>query len=184
MGNNPGLPPEVYGIFCSAINQETANKIANTMSIASNQNVQHVHLLFQSIGGSVSDGIFLYNLFKALPIKLTLYNAGQISSIAAVAYLGAQGRKTSASATFMLHRSTNTPQVATAANMQEIVKSLILDDERTDSILREHVTFHETLWSQLNHHDIYLSATEAVKFGLAQEIGEFSPPVGSKLFNI
>jgi hypothetical protein len=34
-----------------------------------------MNLLFQSTGGSVSDGIFLHNLFKSLPMKLTLYNA-------------------------------------------------------------------------------------------------------------
>jgi len=68
--------------------------------------------------------------------------------------------------------------------MTEIVKSLILDDERTDRILRERLTFPDNLWAQLDHHDLYLSATEAVQFGIAQEIDEFSPPAGAKVFNV
>lgn len=84
----------------------------------------------------------------------------------------------------MLHRSTNTPQIATAANMKEIVNNLVLDDSRTDAILRQELKFPEDLWAKLNHHDVYLSAEDAVKYGVAQEIADFSPPLGTKIFNI
>ncbi len=178
------LPKEVYGIFCGSVNQESAQKICNTLGIASNGGVERIHLLFQSIGGAVGDGIFLYNLFKTFPVEIVLYNMGQVSSIAAVAYLGAKGRKVSASATFMLHRSTNSSQSATAARLTAIAKSLTLDDERTDSILHEHLSFPTELWTQLEYHDTFLSAQEAVQFGLADEIRDFSPPLGTKVFSI
>lgn len=178
------LPPEVYGVFCGSINQESAQKICNTFGVASNGGVKHIHLLYQSIGGAVGDGIFLHNFFEALPMNLTLYNAGQVSSAAAVAYLGAKTRKASASATFMLHRSTNTPQVATVANMTALVKNLALDDQRIEAILREHVTLPDDLWDIFDRHDIYLSAAEAVQYGIAHEIGDFAPPADAKVFNI
>lgn len=184
MTNSNQLPKVVYGVFCGNINQETAQKIANTLAVASNGGVEQVHLLLQSTGGTVGDGVFLHNLFKALTLDLTVYNAGQIASIATVAYLGAKGRKTSASATFMLHRSTNSPQFATAARMTAIAQSLALDDERTDAILRKHLSFPENLWTQLEYHDLYLSAEEAVKYGIAEEVAEFAPPLGMKIFNI
>jgi ATP-dependent Clp protease protease subunit len=184
MEDDKKLPPEVFGIFCGNINQDSAQKLSNAFGIASNNGVTHIHLLYQSTGGSVSDGIFLYNLFKSLPLKLILYNAGQVSSAAAVAYLGAQGRKTSASATFMLHRSTNAPQVATVANMTALVKNLSLDDQRTEAILREHITLPDELWTLFDRHDIYLSAAESIQYGLAQEIADFSPPSDAKIFSI
>jgi ATP-dependent Clp protease protease subunit len=180
----PDLPKQVYGVFCGAITQEAAQKIATMVGVASNGGVEHVHLLFQSLGGNVGDGVFLYNLFKSLPFDLTLYNSGQVSSIAAVAYLGAKGRKTSATALFMLHRSTNSPQFATAAKMASIVKSLTLEDARTDLILREKIRFDEEQWSNLERHDLFLSAAEAVEYGIADEIADFAPPMGTKLFTV
>lgn len=178
------LPEVVYGVFCNGINQDTAQKLASTFGIASNGGVKHIHLLWQSAGGTVGDGMFLYNLFKSLPMELTLYNAGQVSSAAAIAYLGAKGRKVSTGASFMFHRSTQTPQVATVANMAAVVKNLTLDDERTEAVLRNHVKFPDELWTLFEHHDVYLTANEAVEYGVAHEISDFSVPADAKLFSL
>jgi ATP-dependent Clp protease protease subunit len=180
----PQLPETVYGVFCGGIEQATAQKVVNSLAIAMGAKVKHVHLLFQTAGGYVADGVFLYNFFRSIPIELTLYNVGQISSIGVIAYLGAKRRKTSKSATFMLHRTTNSPQFATAANLQHVAKGLILDDQRTEDIIRNHVSFPPELWAQIHHHDIYLSGEEAIKFGMADEIAEFAPPAGMHVFNI
>jgi ATP-dependent Clp protease, protease subunit len=118
------------------------------------------------------------------PFELTLYNVGQISSAGVTAYLGAKHRKTTANATFMLHRSTNSPQFATAAKLAHAAKSLVLDDERTETIVREHVKFPPELWDALAHHDVYVSGKEAIKFGIAHEVGEFAPPAGTQVFNL
>ena len=178
------FPKEVYGVFCGGINQDTAHKITTTIGVASNGGVEHIHLLFQSTGGTINEGIYLHNLFKSLPLKLTVYNVGQVSSIAAVAYLGAQSRKASASAVFMLHKSTNTAQGANAALMGELSKALAVDDGRTEGILRQHLSLPRALWTKHKHHDLYLSADESIKYGLAQEIGDFAPPFGTKIFSI
>ena len=180
----PGLPAEIYAIYCGDINQANGEKVVNSLAIAINGNVKHVHLLFQSAGGYVGDGVFLYNLFRSVPIELTLYNAGQISSAGVVAYLGAKNRKTSSSASFMLHKSTNSPQFATAAKLHHVSKSLVLDDERTETIVRQHVQFPPELWAALEHHDVYVLGKEAIEFGIADGIGEFGPPAGSQVFNL
>jgi ATP-dependent Clp protease protease subunit len=180
----PTIPEVVYAIFCGPIDQGTAQKTVNSLTIAMGGKVKHIHLLFQSAGGYVGDGVFLYNLFRSMTIELTLYNVGQISSAGVVAYLGAKRRKTSKAATFMLHRGTNSPQFATSATLDRVAKSLVLDDERTETIVRSHVTFPLKLWTQLKHQDIYLSGEDAVNFGLADEIAEFAPPAGIQVFNL
>jgi ATP-dependent Clp protease, protease subunit len=180
----PDIPEVVYGMFCGGIDQATGQKFVNTLAIAGNSKVKHIHLLFQSAGGYVGDGVFLYNLFRSIPIELTLYNIGQISSAGVIAYLGAKSRKASKTATFMLHRSTNSPQFATATKLEHISKSLILDDERSETIIREHVNFPPELWTVLHHNDLYLSGDEAVGFGLADGLADFSPPLGTSVFNI
>ncbi len=127
---------------------------------------------------------FSINLFRSMPIELTLYNVGQLSSAAVVAYLGAKRRKTSAHATFMIHRSTNSTQFATASRLKQVTKFLVLDDARTESIDHAHTKLPPELWEELKFHDIYLSGEEAVDFGIATEIGEFEPPAGVQVFNL
>jgi ATP-dependent protease ClpP protease subunit len=80
----------------------------------------------------------------------------------------------------MIHRVTVKLVEAPAMVMQGVTKNLIMNDARSESIMREHVTLiGEEKWSNLDYYDFYFSGEEAVKMGLAQELGEFSPPTGT-----
>jgi ATP-dependent Clp protease protease subunit len=178
------LPPAVYATFIGVIDQSGIHRLFTGLAVATTNKVQHVHLLFQSTGGTVADGVCLYNFLCNLPIKLSLYNVGTVASIAATAYLGAKIRKTAKSATFMLHKTIISPQAATAQRLLAVTKNVILDDERTEAILREHLNLPDELWEIHESADLWMTAEEAVKYGLATEIGEFAPPFGSQIFNL
>jgi ATP-dependent Clp protease protease subunit len=179
------LPSELYASFVGQIGTDAVQRIAKAFDIAMTQKVSHVHLFFQSTGGWVNDGVALYNYFKALPIELTLYNPGVVSSIAVVAYLGARHRKTSAHAVFMIHRTQcNIPQGTPASRAQTIIDSAILDDERTQAILKERLALPAEKWEHFKHDDLHFSAREAVQYGIADEIADFSPPSSGQIYNI
>jgi hypothetical protein len=55
---------------------------------------------------------------------------------------------------------------------------------RGEGILKEHLTLPKALWTKHKHHDLYLTAAEAVRYGLAEEIANFAPPFGAKIFSI
>ena len=93
-----------------------------------NAKVQHVHLLFQSAGGFVGDGIALYNYFKTLPIELTVYNSGAVASIGVIAYLGAKTRNASKYSAFMIHRTQRNPATSTANMLKSLAESAAIDD--------------------------------------------------------
>jgi ATP-dependent Clp protease protease subunit len=182
---NSQLPSELFVTCVGPIDQGMLHRIFNGFAMAMGNKVQHVHMLFQSSGGTVSDGVCLYNYLRALPVKVSLYNVGMVASIAALAYLGAKTRKTSATATFMLHRTQATPIGATAERLHALGKSVALDDQRTETILREHLKMMpDELWEVHKIADLWLSADEAIRFGLATDIGDFAPPLGSQVFNI
>lgn len=185
MATNPTpLPEEVYGIFCDQVSQDSVKRISASCSFASQNNIKTIHLIFQSTGGFVGDGICLYNIFRALPIDLVLYNCGTVSSIAALAFLGASKRKASAGAAFMLHRTTASPQSASAGVLNAFTESVALDDKRTEAIYRAHLNLSADKWQGMNNHDIWFSAEEAIKAGFVDEIGDFSPPKGTKIYAI
>jgi hypothetical protein len=62
------------------------------------------HILIQSNGGYVSDGICLYNYLSKLPIKIVTYNAGAVASIAVILYLAGPSAMP-ATPRFMVHKS-------------------------------------------------------------------------------
>jgi ATP-dependent Clp protease protease subunit len=182
----PATPPaqEVYAAFAGNIDQVAVQKIFQGFGGAMTNNISGVHLLFQSAGGIVGDGVCLYNFFRALPINLTLYNVGTICSAAVIAYLGAKKRKTSTYATFMVHRPQSPLQTATADRLQAIAHSVAIDDKRTESILRKHIILPDEKWAVHSIADLWLSAQDAVVCNLADEIGEFAPPIGQQVFVI
>ncbi len=138
----------------------------------------HVHILFQSLGGSIGDGIYLYNLFRAVPFDLSLYNAGTLASIAAVAYFGAKHRYVTSSCSFMLHRSKyGHPLPAHSTELQDAAKALVIDDQRVEDILRRHVKLEPPLkWDDLKSNELWFTAEEPVRTGMADEIRDFAPP--------
>ncbi len=122
--------------------------------------------------------------FAIPPVPITIYNTGTCASAAAVAYLGAQQRKVSASGTFMLHKTYASPQTANAERLQAAARSVKLDDVRTEAILRRDLVLSDAQLQDHENFDLWLSAQEAVDCKLATEIGEFVPPVGTRVFNI
>lgn len=176
-------PNEAYGMFCGPINQDTTRNLINRLGMATLEQkpITHFHLLFQSSGGTISEGICLYNVFDSFPIPLTIYNCGGVSSIATIAYLGAKIRKVNQFAAFMIHRTTCIPRVVTAEGARSMAKGLDIDDQRTGDILKKHLTIPDFDWNNLGNSEYWFSAAHAVTSGIAMQIGDFAPPLGRKV---
>ena len=181
---NETFPDDAYTVFCGYIDQYSIQRIATNLGVASNQKRKRVHLAFQSTGGVIGDGIFLYNYFKSYPIDLILYNIGQISSVAVIAYLAAGTRITNAHATFMVHNATSPAVAQTPETLKAAQHSLKIDNERMLEILKSRVSVTKTQWSRLRHKELWFTATDAVRSGIATSIGDFSPPKGAIVYTI
>lgn len=181
-----GLPSqprkEAYGFFVGPIDQQAAQRMANAINIATNNGIEQVHLLFQSAGGLIGDGVCIYNMIKNAPIDITLYNAGSVASIGVIAYLGGRVRKSTANAVFMIHKTSFSPVGATYDRLQAMADAAMLDDQRVEAILHHHVKLSPERWDVHKVADLWLSADEALQAGLVQEIGEFAPPKGQQMF--
>ena len=176
--------PALFMVFFGEIKQESAARIATTIVNAHNNGYVSMHLMLQSFGGVIGDCISLHNFFRTVTnIDLTIYNTGAVESGAVLAYVGAEKRKCSASAAFIIHRGRNSPQFATADRLQDIAEALRVDDDRMESILRSrHISLPEDRWAAFrNGHDVFITSQEAKAIGLADEITDFAPTSGSHL---
>ena len=139
--------------------------------------------MIQSTGGTVCEGVYLYNFFRAYPNPISLYNGGQVCSSAVTAFLGAPRRIVNPHATFMIHRVQAAPMGADLSRMAATYQSLKIDDERTETILRDHLTLSAEQWELYERHMLWLTAEAAVQAGLATEIGNFSVPAGTQIYD-
>jgi ATP-dependent Clp protease, protease subunit len=179
------LPPVIYATLGGPIDQETLPRIFLNLNGATAGGANTVHLLFQSTGGMVGDGIALYNYFQTFPVDLHIYNGGMVASIGVLAYLGASHRYASAHSSFMIHRTRMTVQgPQTATQMRAATRSLELDDTRTEAILKTHTKIPSDRWQMLDIQDVYFTAADAVQFGIAEAIREFQIPTGERVWNV
>lgn len=176
-------PTNFYGVFSGEINQFSAQKFFDNFAIISQQPVleKHLHLLIQSGGGAIAEGIAMYNLIHSAPFDVSLYNSGTLQSMATIVFMAAKRRVVNENATFMLHRATCAPQPMTTDRMKDVLGSLKLDDDRINEILKRHLNLSKDQWSNLRDHEFWLTAKDALASGLATEIGDFAPPRGSAI---
>ncbi|MDB5524869.1 MAG: peptidase [Rhizobium sp.] len=175
---------ETWVLFAGVVTQDTLRSFFTMFSNATQQGYTLVHCLFQSTGGTVSDGIALYNFFRNLPIEVRLYNVGAICSAGVIAYLGAQRRIAAENSAFMIHRTQSAPLSLTSERMSAAANSLILDDARTEAILKAETTLATKHWETHKVADLWFDASEAKTVGIVTEIATFAPRKGEPIFFI
>lgn len=148
-----------------------------------------LYLLMSSEGGSVEDGIALFNLLRVLPVKLITVNMGQIASAANVPFLAAQSRWTCAHSYFHFHNFRwfyDKPQTVERAQLSD--HSQIIDMERSlnKEIFVANTGITEEIFDELKMLDqpLIIGASLAKDKGIVQEIGMPTLPVGTPILNV
>lgn len=177
------IPPVVYATYIGVINQEMVGRMVFHISGGIQQGMRELHLMFQSVGGTVGDGLALFSYFSACPVSVHLYNGGAVDSAAVIAYLGAANRYVSAHGTFLLHPTSFASPMPMGAQAHRVrAKSLEIDDKRTRDVLKARTNLPQRLLSP--RFDETLTAQEAIDFGIAQSIRDFQVPAGNPIFDL
>lgn len=178
-------PKTLYVGFCGPIDTAGVGRIAAAFNEAVNQQFDAVHMTFTSNGGFVSDGIYLYNHIRSLPLQVTIHNMGMVASIAASIYAAADKRTACNNAMFMIHPVHTQPNGALAhAALRSTLESAIADEERIDAILKERTAIPDDILTQRRSVDLFFAAQKALEYGLVHEITDFALPTGNQVFNI
>ncbi len=167
------------------VNSDMVRRVFDAVADMTEDRITTAHILIQSNGGYVSDGICLYNYLSKLPIRICTYNAGAVASIAVILFLAGEERYASDTARFMVHKShASAPHGARPDALRIIVEGLQADDARTEQILREHVQLSPEHWRIHEYSDLHLTASEGLKVGMIEEVKDFVPPRGQRVANI
>ena len=167
------------------VNSDMVHRVFEAVSSMSEAGIETAHVLVQSNGGYVSDGLCLYNFMARSPIEFVMYNGGAVASIAVILFLSGGPRYASETARFMVHKSHATASPGARPDaLNIIVEGLRADDARTEAILRRHVVLTPEQWATHQYSDLHLTARDARVAGLITDIADFVPPKGAHLRNV
>ncbi|WLI91482.1 ATP-dependent Clp protease proteolytic subunit [Massilia sp. R2A-15] len=176
---------EAWYTLSGDVNSDMVHRVFEAVSHMTDEGIDVAHVLVQSNGGYVSDGLCLYNFLSNAPVEFVMYNGGAVASIAVILYLSGTRRYASETARFMVHKSHATASPGARPDaLNIIVEGLRADDARTESILRKHIELAPEQWAIHQYSDLHLTARDAKIAGMISEIGDFAPPKGAHLSNI
>ena len=167
------------------VNSDMVHRVFEAVAGMSEAGIETAHVLLQSNGGYVSDGLCMYNFLSNAPVKFVMYNAGAVASIAVILFLAGSRRYASETARFMVHKSHATASPGARPDaLNIIVEGLRADDARTESILRKHIELAPEQWAIHQYSDLHLTARDAKQARMITDVVDFAPPRGVIIRNI
>jgi ATP-dependent protease ClpP protease subunit len=128
------VQPIVYQPFINLINQLVQ------------QGHDEVNILMATNGGAVATGVSLYNMLRALPIRVVTHNVGNVESIGNIIFLAGEERFAAPNATFMFHGVSWGTAGAFQLNvpmLKQVLTSLEADEARIASIVADRSSLTE-----------------------------------------
>ena len=176
---------EAWYTLSGDVNSDMVHRMFEAIAEMTEDGIETAHILLQSNGGYVSDGLCLYNYMANAPIEFVMYNGGAVASIACTVYLAGSRRYCSTTARFMVHKSHATASPGSRPDaLNIIVEGLRADDARTEQILRGKVELTPEQWAIHQYSDLHLNSADAKAAGMVHDIRDFAPPKGKRVRNI
>jgi ATP-dependent Clp protease protease subunit len=176
---------EAWFTLSGDVNSDMVHRVFESVAAMAANGIDTAHVLVQSNGGYVSDGLCLYNFLANSPVEFVMYNSGAVASIAVILYLAGTRRYASDTARFMVHKSHATASPGARPDaLNIIVEGLRADDARTESILRRHIELTPEQWAIHQYSDLHLTARDAKIARMIHAVANFAPPKGARLRNI
>ena len=170
------------------VNEHTSSLLVAQLLFLESQGNEDINLFINSPGGSVTAGLAIYDTMQFIRPNVATYVMGQACSMGSfLAQAGAPGKRlVLPEARTMIHRvSSGTPGTRGTVHVQELefedAKRSFEESKRINERLTELYVKHNTAgktYEQLYEamkFDTFLSAKEAVEYGLADKVIEKRP---------
>ncbi|MBN1862340.1 MAG: ATP-dependent Clp protease proteolytic subunit [Dehalococcoidales bacterium] len=183
----PENSPLVYVSFSAEINQNTTESLISVLANCSNSKVQQVYLLLSTPGGSVMNGLNLYNVLKGMPFELIIHNVGSVNSIGNTVFLSGEKRYATATATFMFHGvgfNTNQNQRFEEKALREHLARIMGEQKIIGQIIIKHTNLSEKEVAQLFREAQTKDADFAISKGIIHEIKEVNIQPGCPVISL
>lgn len=181
-------PPRVYVSFCAEIVPHTTEALLAACANLANSGTKEIYILLSTPGGSVLNGITLYNVLRSLPSKIIMHNVGSVNSIGNAIFLAGEERYSVPHATFMFHGvgfDITTAMRLEEKHLRERLDTVTADQKKIASIIRDRASFPDA--GEIDRL-FYEAATKDSDFarsrGLIHDIREIKIPVGAPIHQL
>lgn len=177
----------IYIKFSSPINPQTSQVLMNFLSERVNTGEKEFYFLISSPGGSVNDGIVLYNFIRALPAKVIMHNIGAIDSIATVIFLSANERYCNPHSSFLFHGVGIDVGQSQRLDEKAIREQLIMierDQRNIANIIAERTKLKEEEIKEMFFRAKTKTPEEAKEMGIISDIKEAKIPAGIQIISL
>ena len=161
----------------SQVNDDVANAIvAQLLFLQSEDPKNDVHLYINSPGGSISAGLAIYDTMQFIACDVATYCVGQCASMGAILLTaGARGkRRALPNSRIMIHQ----PLAGMEGSAEDILihaREFMKVKERINNILLKHTGHPLEKIERDTDRDRFMSAEEALEYGLIDEVIERIP---------
>jgi len=183
--STPNRTQAFYVSFSAEINAHTTESLIAVMADCVTKRATEINLLLSTPGGAVMNGINLYNVLRALPVKLVTHNVGNVDSIGNAVFLAGEERYACPHSTFMFHGVAAVFQPAAAQlqldakQLRERLDGLDADELRIGSIIEQRTKLNHAEAVALFREQRTKDAANAVSAGIVHEIKDVQIPPGS-----
>jgi len=180
-------PETVYVSFSAQIAPQTTEVLIGQLSQFVNEGIPKVHLLISTPGGSVMDGLNIYNVLKGMPIELTTHNVGNVDSIGNAIFQAGDRRFACPRSTFMFHGvgfDIDGRHRLEEKTLRERLDSLNADQRRVGAIIEEHSNLSGPEIERLFLEQTTKDAAAALDAGLIDEICDVSIPENGPMVSL
>lgn len=133
--------------------------------------VDEIDVYINSTGGSVSEGLAIYNVLKNHKAKIRTFNSGFACSAATVPFMAGDERIVFNSSLLMIHNAW-TYASGNAADFRKQAEDLDIITQASVKAYMEKVSISEEEVKALMDNETWLSAERAVEYGFATKIYE------------
>ncbi len=186
-----GLPEADYKTAYITVSAEidvttTEQIIATSSALVTQQHFNHLYFLISTPGGSVMNGINVYNVLRGLPAKLTFHNVGNVDSIGNAIFLAGDQRYACPHSTFMFHGIGFDIQKSRIEqkNAKEMLDGILADQKRIVSIMVEHTNLSVAEAANLFKEARTKDATYAASKRIIFDVRDVNIPTGAAVFSL
>jgi ATP-dependent Clp protease protease subunit len=177
----------VYVSFSAEIIPATTEALIAVFAKCANEGAEEVYLMLSTPGGSVMNGMNLYNVIRAMPFRLVTHNVGNVDSIGNAVFLAGERRYASPHSTFMFHGVGFDTQPGTRLEeklLRERLDGLLADQKRIGAIIEERTELSADQVQGLFLEAQTKDAAYAVGAGIVHEVRDIQVPPGSPIISL
>ncbi len=158
----------------------TTSIIAQLLFLSNEDSKKDIHFYINSPGGSITDGLAIYDTMQFLRCEVATYCVGQAASMAAMLLTGGKSGKRFMlkNSRVLLHQPLITGVLTGPATDLDIeAKEILRLRERLYNILAEHTGQKPDKIEKDCDRNLWLEADEAIAYGLADRIIQKAPEI-------